>query len=416
MKKLLIFFIVFTMNVFLAVGCSAQENTENIEIVLTINEPIIVVNNVERNIDDEGTVPVIIDNRTFLPVRAVVEAMGGSVEWDENSRTVILTKDKNTIKLTIDSDIAFLNNEKQNIDVAPIIKNDRTMLPIRFIAESFNFNVEWNEQTQEVKIEQNNEDSDISTNSTQTTFSSKLPLSDMMIRITCENASADFVLYDTHSANEFYTQLPLSLDTTNFSNVQWMFYPPQKLNVKSEKAYYDGKRGELSYYEPWGDVFMLYSDFQSDDEMYRLGVCTNGIENIENMSGKITIEKLFEGNNMDNQIKIKIGDKILTATLAENSSAEALKEILSKEDITINMNDYGNFEKVGALGINLPRNDEQITTQAGDLILYQGDSFVIYYDTNSWNFTRLGKINNITQAELKQILGEGNVTVTLSID
>lgn len=416
MKKLLIFFIVFTMTVFLAVGCSAQENTENIEIILTINEPIIVVNNVERNIDDEGTVPVIIDNRTFLPVRAVVEAMGGSVEWDENSKTVILTKDKNTIKLTIDSDIAFLNNEKQNIDVAPVIKNDRTMLPIRFIAESFNFNVEWNEQTQEVKIEQNNEDSDISTNSTQTTSSSKLPLSDMMIRITYENASADFVLYDTDSANEFYTQLPLSLATTNFSNAQWMFYPPQKLNVKSEEAYYDGKRGELSYYEPWGDVFMLYSDFQSDDEMYRLGICTNGIENIENMSGKITIEKLFEENNMDNQIKIKIGDKILTATLAENSSAEALKEILSKEDITINMNDYGNFEKVGTLGINLPRNDEQITTQAGDLILYQGDSFVIYYDTNSWNFTRLGKINNITQAELKQILGEGNVTVTLSID
>lgn len=416
MKKLLIFFIVFTMNVFLAVGCSAQENTENIEIVLTINEPIIVVNNVERNIDDEGTVPVIIDNRTFLPVRAVVEAMGGSVEWDENSRTVILTKDKNTIKLTIDSDIAFLNNEKQNIDVVPVIKNNRTMLPIRFIAESFNFNVEWNEQTQEVKIEQNNEDFDISTNSTQTTSSSKLPLSDMMIRITCENASADFVLYDTDSANEFYTQLPLSLDTTNFSNSQWMFYPPQKLNVKSEEAYYDGKRGELSYYEPWGDVFMLYSDFQSDDEMYRLGICTNGIENIENMSGKITIEKLFEENNMDNQIKIKIGDKILTATLAENSSAEALKEILSKEDITINMNDYGNFEKVGTLGINLPRNDEQITTQAGDLILYQGDSFVIYYDANSWNFTRLGKINNITQVELKQILGEGNVTVTLSID
>lgn len=119
---------------------------------------------------------------------------------------------------------------------------------------------------------------------------------------------------------------------------------------------------------------------------------------------------------MDNQLKIKINDKTLTATLAENSSAEALKQLLSEGDITINMSDYSNFEKVGSLGTSLPRNDEQITTEAGDLILYQGSSFVIYYDTNSWSLTRLGKINDITQEELKQILGSGNVTVTLSMD
>ncbi len=65
------------------------------------------------------------------------------------------------------------------------------------------------------------------------------------------------------------------------------------------------------------------------------------------------------------------------------------------------MHDYGNFEKVGPLGTDLPRNDEQITTEPGDLILYQGNSFVIYYDTNSWNFTRIGKINNATQAGIK---------------
>ena len=83
--------------------------------------------------------------------------------------------------------------------------------------------------------------------------------------------------------------------------------------------------------------------------------------------------------------------------------------------ITIKMQDYGNMEKVGSLGRSFPRNDEQITTQAGDIILYQGNALVIYYASNSWNFTRLGKIDNISANELKDILGKGNVTVTLSL-
>lgn len=79
------------------------------------------------------------------------------------------------------------------------------------------------------------------------------------------------------------------------------------------------------------------------------------------------------------------------------------------------MSDYGNFEKVGALPQALPTNDEDITTEAGDLILYLGKYFVIYYAPNTWDFTRLGKINNITQSELKSILGTGNVSVVLSL-
>lgn len=113
---------------------------------------------------------------------------------------------------------------------------------------------------------------------------------------------------------------------------------------------------------------------------------------------------------------IKIGENILEAELTENSSAAALAELLKDKDITIEMHDYGDFEKVGEIGTNLPVNDERITTAAGDLILYHGDKFVIYYDTNSWNFTRLGKIKNISETELKNILGENNVTVTLTLN
>ena len=114
-------------------------------------------------------------------------------------------------------------------------------------------------------------------------------------------------------------------------------------------------------------------------------------------------------------MNIKIGDIVLTAKLVENSSVDALIEALSEDPITINMRDYGRMEKVGSLGMDLPRNDEQITTEAGDIILYQGNAFVIYYAPNSWTFTRLGKINNVTAVELREILGDGNVTITLSL-
>ena len=112
-------------------------------------------------------------------------------------------------------------------------------------------------------------------------------------------------------------------------------------------------------------------------------------------------------------MKIIIGNRELTATLVQNSSTEALKELLRAGPITINMRDYGNMEKVGSFGRSLPTNDERITTEPGDLILYQGNSLVIYYAPNTWSFTRLGKINGVTRQELINILGEENVTVIL---
>jgi hypothetical protein len=111
------------------------------------------------------------------------------------------------------------------------------------------------------------------------------------------------------------------------------------------------------------------------------------------------------------------GGQTLTATLADNSSAKALIEALKLAPITYEAHDYGDFEKVGALGQSFPENNESITTEPGDIILYQGSNLCLYYDTNTWNFTRIGKIEGKTQAELKQILkaGQGNITVTLSL-
>ena len=115
------------------------------------------------------------------------------------------------------------------------------------------------------------------------------------------------------------------------------------------------------------------------------------------------------------KLKIHVNDTTFTATLADNSSAEAFAEYLSQGDLTLDMYDYGSFETVADLPRSFPRNDSQIDTDAGDIILYQGKSITIYYDKNSWNFTRLGKINNVNKNRLKQILGDGNAAVTFSV-
>lgn len=120
-----------------------------------------------------------------------------------------------------------------------------------------------------------------------------------------------------------------------------------------------------------------------------------------------------EGEN--STLNLTVNGTTLTAALADNSSARALAALLADGPRTIEMSDYGSMEKVGPLGQNLPTNNEQITTQAGDLILYQGSQFVIYYAPNSWNFTRLGQIQDVSAAELRNLLGSGDVSVTLSL-
>lgn len=112
-------------------------------------------------------------------------------------------------------------------------------------------------------------------------------------------------------------------------------------------------------------------------------------------------------------MKITVGDYELTATFEDNSSADEFRELLSQGPVTIEMADYGGFEKVGSLGTTLTRNDQQITTEPGDVILYQGNQITIYYGTNSWNFTRLAKIDDPT--DLKAKLGNGTVQVTFSL-
>ncbi len=99
----------------------------------------------------------------------------------------------------------------------------------------------------------------------------------------------------------------------------------------------------------------------------------------------------------------------------DNESTAALRELLAEAPLTIRMSPYGGFEQVGPIGRNLPRNDAQTVTEPGDIVLYSGNQIVVFYGSNSWAYTRLGKVQGMGQADLAALLGSGSVTLTLSI-
>lgn len=115
-------------------------------------------------------------------------------------------------------------------------------------------------------------------------------------------------------------------------------------------------------------------------------------------------------------MNLTVGGKTMTATLVDNTATRELTALLSQGPLTIEMDDYGGFEKVGALPQSLPTSNSQITTQPGDIMLYQGRNMVIFYGTNTWSYTRLGKIDGATVEGLRKFLGNGSVSVGLSLD
>ena len=122
--------------------------------------------------------------------------------------------------------------------------------------------------------------------------------------------------------------------------------------------------------------------------------------------------------DMTEKMYITIGNQTLPVTLVKNNATEALMAALAANPITYEADDYGGFEKVGALGRSLPTSNQQLTTQAGDVILYSGNQIVLFYGSNSWSYTRLGRIEYESLEQLKSFLkaGQGRVSVTLSAE
>ena len=393
-----------------------------------------------------------VNDRTLLPARAIVEEMGGAVSWEDASGTATFTYDNAEVRLTVGSTTAYMNGTAYTLDVAPTVINDRTMLPIRFIAESFHFTVDWQEANQQVIIKKGEGANNVPTQPNE------------------NNRSRAVVIYFSATGNTetLAEKIAVAANADSFEILPETAYTSADLNYNDDNSRANREiNGDerpaiqsldvdftqydtviLGYPIWWGQCPPVVRTFLASTDLSGKTImpfCTSGSSGINGSLGKIrelapdsTVTDGFRGtgattesqiaswltqngftnqtNAASNTLKIQVGNTTLTATLRDNSSVTALKEFLAKSPVTIDMHDYASMEKVGSLGTTLPRNDVQTTTTFGDLILYQGNSFVIYYDTNTWDFTPLGKINNITQAELKRILGDGNVSVTISLD
>ena len=133
------------------------------------------------------------------------------------------------------------------------------------------------------------------------------------------------------------------------------------------------------------------------------------------LNGQLKNDSIGSGE-AETMLHMRIGNTSVTVEWEENESVEALKELCLNAPLMIQMSMYGGFEQVGSIGQSLPRNDSQTTTQAGDIVLYSGNQIVVFYGSNSWAYTRLGKIADKSATELKDLLGNGDVTVTLTLE
>ena len=118
--------------------------------------------------------------------------------------------------------------------------------------------------------------------------------------------------------------------------------------------------------------------------------------------------------NAQDIIEITANGRVMTATLADSDAAREFMTKLENNPVTVTMNDYGGFEKVGDLPWSLPASNSQITTSAGDIMLYQGHSIVIFYGSNSWAYTPLGRIDGASASEIRDFLSGNSIEVTFS--
>ncbi len=144
-------------------------------------------------------------------------------------------------------------------------------------------------------------------------------------------------------------------------------------------------------------------------------VLMQGCKSTETTDNNTDTEPKQEETMMEKELKMRIGETEVQVTWEENESVQALKELVKDKSLSIQMSMYGGFEQVGSIGTSLPRNDRQTTTNSGDIVLYSGNQVVVFYGSNSWAYTRLGHITNKNQNDMRDLLSNGDVTITFYV-
>ena len=226
------------------------------------------------------------------------------------------------------------------------------------------------------------------------------------------------ILNDSETARALIAKLPLTQHMSRYSHD--FCGVTEDLPCHADDEHYGWLNGDIGYATDAPYFTILFED-QDKSEIYgnqvNIGVITCPLAEIAALSGSydVLIELDQNEEEMEPQMTMCINDMPVTVSWEDNASVAALRE-LAADGLSIRMSMYGGFEQVGSIGMRLPSHDIQTTTSPGDIVLYSGSQMVVFYGSNSWAYTRLGKITYKTTEEMKTLLGNGNVMMTLTAE
>ena len=225
------------------------------------------------------------------------------------------------------------------------------------------------------------------------------------------------VLNDSETAQALIAKLPYIQHMSRYSHD--FCGVTEDLPYNEEEEHYGWLNGDIDYATDAPYFTILFED-QDESEIYgsqvNIGVITCPLADIAALNGSydVLIELDESEEEEEPMMQMKINDTPVTVAWEDNESVSALKE-LAANDLTIQMSMYGGFEQVGSIGQRLPSSDVQTSTSSGDIVLYSSNQLVVFYGSNSWAYTRLGHITDKTPEEMRTLLSNGDVTITLSV-
>ena len=225
------------------------------------------------------------------------------------------------------------------------------------------------------------------------------------------------VLNDSETARALIAKLPYTQHMSRYSHD--FCGVTEDLPYNEEEEHYGWLNGDIDYATDAPYFTILFED-QDESEIYgsqvNIGVITCPLSDIAALNGSydVLIELDESEEEEEPMMQMKINDTPVTVAWENNESVAALKE-LAANDLTIQMSMYGGFEQVGSIGQRLPSSDVQTSTSSGDIVLYSSNQLVVFYGSNSWAYTRLGHITDKTPEEMRTLLSNGDVTITISM-
>ena len=224
------------------------------------------------------------------------------------------------------------------------------------------------------------------------------------------------ILNDSETAQALIAKLPYTQHMSRYSHD--FCGVTEELPYSEEEEHYGWLNGDIDYATDAPYFTILFED-QDASEVYgsqvNIGVITCPLSEIAALNGSYDVLiELDESEEEEPMMQMKINESQVSVAWEDNESVAALKE-LAANGLTLQMSMYGGFEQVGSIGQRLPSQDVQTSTSFGDVVLYSGNQLVVFYGSNSWAYTRLGHIIDKTQEEMQELLGNGDVTITLSV-